>query len=85
MPPFFTGLLPSASVVQRLGKPLATVVLPEAESDWFGRGDRIKPVLKRPVMLEVEGWVLALLLTVLDLLLTEDAGVPSIAVAMLPA
>lgn len=81
--PFFTGLLPSASVVQRLCKPLATVVLLAAVSDWFGRAARLRPLLNRPARLEVEGWVLALLLIVLDLLLTGDDGVPSIAVALL--
>lgn len=85
MLPFFTGLLPSASVVQRLCKPLATVVLPAAVSDWFGCAARLEPVLKRPARLEVEGWVLALLLIVLDLLLTADDGVPSMAVALLLA
>lgn len=79
---FFTGLLPSASVVQRRCKALAAVVLPAAVSARVERADRFNPVLKRPARLEVEGWVRALLLTVLDLLLTECDGVPRTAAAL---
>lgn len=76
MLPFFTGLLLSASAVQRLAAPLGPA--------WFGPVVMCNPVLKRPASPEVGGWLRALLLAVLDLLLlTEDDGAPKAEVVLL--
>ena len=79
--PVFTGLLLSASAVQRLGTP---PVLPIALPGCFGGADRFNPLVKRLAKLEVEGWLRALLLAVLDLLLlTEVDGAPKAEVVLL--
>lgn len=66
---FLTGLLLSASAVQRLAAPPGPA--------WFGPDVRFNPDLKRPATPEVEGWLRALLLAVLVLLLlTIDDGAP---------
>ena len=78
---FFTGLLLSASAVQRLCDLLAASMLPTSVLGWFGRAERFNPVLKRPDKPEVEGWLRALLLAVLDL--TEDDGAPNAEVVLL--
>lgn len=81
MLPFCTGLLLSESAVQRLGSP---PVLPLALPGRFERAERFNPLLKRPAKLEVGGWLRALLLAVLDLLLlTEAGGAPKAEVVLL--
>lgn len=76
--PFLTGLLLSASAVQRLAAPPGPA--------WFGPVVRFNPVLKSPARPEVGGWLRALLLAVLDLLLlTEDDCAPTADVIMLLA
>ena len=78
---FFTGLLPSESAVHRLGSPPGLLL---ALPGWLGRAERFDPLLKRPAKLEVEGWLRALLLAVLDLLLlTKDGGAPKAEVVLL--